>query len=66
MKRRMTAAKAPNPEGGMRSKDPGMLAAPKKPKKQEPDVYPTRKVPAKGRPTKGGNAMSEKLMNKRI
>jgi hypothetical protein len=60
------AGKPAKSEGGMRVKDPGMLAAPKKAKKQEPDVYPTRKVPAKGRPKGGGGAMTEKLMNKRI
>ena len=66
MKRRMTAAKAPNPESHMRVKDPGMLAAKAQPKKTDPDVFPTRKVPAKGRPTGGGNARMERLANKRI
>jgi hypothetical protein len=67
MKRRMeTPGKAAKSEAGMVAKDPGMLGARKRPKKQEPDVYPTKRVPAKGRPTKGGNSMSEKLANKRI
>ena len=63
MKRKMEPAR---PESKIKIKDPGMLAARPKPKKTEPDVYPTRKVPATGRPKGGGNAMSERLKNKRI
>jgi len=63
MKRKMEPAK---PETKFKVKDPGMLAAPKKPKKQEPDVYPAKRVPAVGRPKGGGSSMSEKLKNKRI
>ena len=62
----MQAAKAANPESRFRVKDPGIAAASPKVKKTEPDNRPTRKVPAKGRPTKGGNAMSEKLKNTRL
>jgi hypothetical protein len=63
MKRRMSPAK---PESKIVVKDSGYLAANKKPKKQEPDVYPTKVVPDKGRPKGGGNARMEKLVNKRI
>jgi hypothetical protein len=60
------AGKAAKPEGIAKVEDPGRLTARKKPKKQEADPYPTRKIPAKGRPKGGGGAMTEKLMNKRI
>jgi hypothetical protein len=72
MKRRMDTPKAINqgkaaqPELRKRIKDPGIAAASAKVKKQEPDNFPTRKVPNKGRPTKGGPAKYEKLVDKRI
>jgi hypothetical protein len=67
MKRRMESpGKAAQPESKMKVRDPGMLAGKTGPKKLKPDVMPQRAVPAKGRPTKGGNSMSEKLKNKRI
>jgi len=67
MKRKMEAGGAPaRPESRLRIKDPGNAAASAKVKKTEPDVFPVRKVPAKGRPTKGGNSRNEKLVNKRI
>jgi hypothetical protein len=72
MKRRLDTpkaiktGKAAQPEARKRIKDPGTAAASAKVKKQEPDVFPTRKVPDKGRPTKGGSAKYEKLLDKRI
>ena len=63
MKRRTEAAR---PETRIRTKDPGIAAASAKVKKTEPDVFPTRKVPNKGRPKGGGRARDERLVNKRI
>jgi hypothetical protein len=62
----VNSGKAAQPELRVRIKDPGRTAASPKVKKTEPDVYPVRKVPSKGRPTKGGAAKDEKLVNKRI
>lgn len=65
-KKSASTGKAAQPELRMRVKEPGNAAASAKVKKTEPDAFPVRKVPAKGRPTKGGNSLNEKLVNKRI